>query len=357
MTKKIAPIDADIAKFFLAQIVNIIEYFYYNNIIHRDIKPENLVIDRSYQLKLVDFSTATFNGMLMDEDSFNFVDEKKFIQPSNDDLKEVFEDENNFNIFKKQHFVGTAEYMAPEVIQMKEIGVFTDLWSFGCIVFQIFMGHSPFYDKTQYLIFQNILNLKYKIDPNLIPEEAQDLIRKLLRLDPKERLGSGLTEDNTIEKLKSHKFFNNFNTKKYLAVLETHLGDHKQILNDCSPFSVSDKSVRKISQSEKFLDEETGHKEKILKTGTLKKKSPWLFYDKRKLVLYNTPRVDYLDPDSNVLKGSIPLTKECYAEIVDSTKFELKTPNRDYTFMCKPKYDITPWVTSLNEAIKEYAKS
>jgi 3-phosphoinositide dependent protein kinase-1 len=334
--------------------VNIIEYFNANNIIHRDIKPENLVIHNSYQLKLVDFSTATFKGKIMDEDSFIFVDEKKYLQHSNTNLEEVFEDEDYFNIYKKQHFVGTAEYMAPEVIQMKEIGTYTDLWSFGCIIFQMFMGHSPFTDKTQYLIFQNILNLKYKIDPNLVPEDAYDLIKKLLKLDPKERLGSGLTPDNTIEKLKNHKFFSNFNAKKYMTILESRIGEHKEIIHE-SPFTASDKEIKKISQSEKFEDH-TEHKEKILKQGTLKKKSPWLYYDKRKLILYNTPRVDYLDPDSNLLKGSIPLTKECKAELIDSIKFELKTPNRDFTFMCKPKYDITPWVISINEAIQQYAK-
>jgi serine/threonine protein kinase len=314
-----------------------------------------LVINNSYQVKIVDFSTATFKNKIMDEDSFTFVDEEKYLQLSNSNLEEAFQDEEYFNIYKKQHFVGTAEYMAPEVIQMKEIGTYTDLWSLGCIIFQIFMGHSPFTDKTQYLIFQNILNLKYKIDLNLVPEDAYDLIKKLLKLDPKERLGSGLTLDNNLDKLKNHKFFSNFNTKKYLNILESRIRNHKDIANQ-NPFTSTDNSNKHISQSENF-DAPTEHNEKILKQGTLKKKSPWLYYDKRKLILFNTPRVDYLDPDSNLLKGSIPLSKKCKAELIDSTKFELQTPNRHFTFMCKPKYDISPWVIAINEAIQLYAKN
>lgn len=290
----------------------------------------------------------------MDEDSFTFVDEEKYLQLSNSNIEEAFHDEEYYNIYKKQNFVGTAEYMAPEVIQMKEIGTYTDLWSLGCIIFQIFMGHSPFTDKTQYLIFQNILNLKYKIDLNLVPEDAYDLIKKLLKLDPKERLGSGLTLDNNLDKLKNHKFFSNFNTKKYLNILESRIKNHKDIVNQ-NPFTSTGNSNKHISQSENF-DATTEHNEKILKQGTLKKKSPWLYYDKRKLILFNTPRVDYLDPDSNLLKGSIPLSKKCKAELIDSTKFELQTPNRHFTFMCKPKYDITPWVIAINEAIQQYAK-
>ena len=49
-------------------------------------------------------------------------------------------------IISKQNFVGTAEFMAPEIITNKEIGIYTDLWSFGCILFQLFMGTSPFRD-------------------------------------------------------------------------------------------------------------------------------------------------------------------------------------------------------------------
>jgi 3-phosphoinositide dependent protein kinase-1 len=248
-------------------------------------------------------------------------------------------------IISKQNFVGTAEFMAPEVITNKEIGIFTDLWSFGCILFQLFMGNSPFRDKTEYLTFQNILNLNYKIDHNIVPEDARDLIENLLKLDPKERIGSGLKPDNGLERLKNHKFFKNFDTKKYLDIIEENLKKTYNISRDTS----SSASMQEISKSDRILKNE---KEKIVKMGELKKKSPWLFYDKRKIILYNTGRVDYFDPKTNILKGSITLTKECRAEFINKTSFNLITSNRTYYFLCKSKFDITPWVTEINEVIK-----
>jgi serine/threonine protein kinase len=267
---------------------------------------------------------------------------------------------NKINIISKQHFVGTAEYMAPEIITNKEIGTYTDLWSFGCIIYQMFMGHSPFHDKTEYLIFQNILNLKYKIDPNKIPEDAQDLIRSLLKIDPVERLGSGLNSDNTLEKLKSHKFFTNFDFNKYLEILELYSrprSDGNNNENSNHHKDDEEKKKREISQSEKLLHEENFTNEgKILKIGVLKKKSPWFFYDKRKVILYNTPRIDYIEPNSNVLKGSIILDTSCKAELIDNITFDLITPKRIYNFKCKKKFDIAPWVTAINDAIKNYSK-
>lgn len=248
--------------------------------------------------------------------------------------------------FKNQNFVGTPEYMAPEVINCKEIGVYTDLWSFGCLIYQCFTGVSPFADKTQYLVFQNILNLKYKMDAR-IPKDAQDLITCLLRIDPKDRLGSGLSENNTIEKLKKHHFFDNFDIKQYLKILEFYI--QKTDPKD----QIFEKSIITSLSEKRF---ETKFEDKILKVGELKKKSPWLYYDKRKIVLYTTPRIDYLDPQSNILRGSIPLNKESYAELKDKQTFDLITPNRKYTFKCKSKYDITPWVTAINDAIKNYSK-
>ncbi len=248
------------------------------------------------------------------------------------------------SIISKQNFVGTAEFMAPEIITNKEVGIYTDLWSFGCILFQLFIGYSPFRDKTEYLTFQNILNLNYSFENNQVPEDAKDLIENLLKIDPKERIGSGLTPENGLDRLKNHKFFKNFDTKNYLEIIQ----DNIRKTEDKSR-SASRDSLKDVSQSEKKFKEQN---EKIVKIGELKKKSPWLFYDKRKIILYNTGRLDYFDPKINVLKGSIKLTKECKADLISKVSFNLITPIRTFHFLCKTKYDITPWVTAINEVIK-----
>ena len=250
-------------------------------------------------------------------------------------------------IISKHNFVGTAEFMAPEIITNKDIGVYTDLWSFGCVLYQLFTGTSPFRDKTEYLTFQNILNLNYTIDTSIVPEPAKELIESLLKIDPKERLGSGLSEDNSFEKLKNHNFFKNFNPRNFSDLIQENLRETESAKkisgNDSKSF------LDEVPQSERIFKEDN---DKIVKIGELKKKSPWLFYDKRKIILYNTPRIDYYDPKSNTLKGTIVLDKECNADLTSRNSFNLVTPKRTYYFICKTKFDITPWVTAINDVIK-----
>ena len=96
---------------------------------------------------------------------------------------------NTFNK-KRNTFVGTAEYVSPEVLKDAEAGLESDLWAFGCIIYQMFTGTSPFKDKTEYLIFRKILDreITFPVD---FPEVAQDLVKSLLVIDPLKRIGSG----------------------------------------------------------------------------------------------------------------------------------------------------------------------
>lgn len=91
---------------------------------------------------------------------------------------------------KKNSFVGTAEYVSPEVLMDKEVGLEADLWALGCILYQMFAGHSPFKDKTQYLVFRKILEQKV-VFPDNFPKDAEDLVKSLLIIDPSKRIGSG----------------------------------------------------------------------------------------------------------------------------------------------------------------------
>ncbi len=54
--------------------------------------------------------------------------------------------------------VGTPEYIAPETLQNKNIGIGVDLWALGCILYLFIHGKTPFKDKTDYNIFVNILH-------------------------------------------------------------------------------------------------------------------------------------------------------------------------------------------------------
>ena len=94
----------------------------------------------------------------------------------------------------------------------------------------------------------------------------------------------------------------------------------------------------------------------MIKSGLLKKKSPYFYYDKRRVVLYDTPRIEYIDPEKLILKGTINLNKKCSAQLIKSNQFDLITPGRTFTFMCKARYDISPWVSAINNAIDKFSK-
>jgi len=201
---------------------------------------------------------------------------------------------------KKNTFVGTAEYVSPEVLVDQKAGPATDLWALGCIIFQMFTNTSPFKEKTEYLVFKKILenNYSFPTDKN-VPEEAQDIIKSLLVMDPNKRLGSGSLgeEESGFKALKFHPFFTGLDFE-FLNKIEP-------------PFKIEFKNKKNkhdINNTNKIT---TKHEEiippkeeeiRIIKSEIIEKKSPWFHYNTRKVVLDNTPKIDYIDPEKNLVK-------------------------------------------------------
>jgi len=414
-------------QYIIGQIIICLEYLSTKSIIHRDIKPENFLITDDFNLKLIDFGTATFFGKIFDSETNEFIDDnyinqKKFCDSfviphkfyeehqsiSNNaphssfkyKISDIFQslpypfDEsekncsiNKFEDIKRQKFVGTAEYMAPEIINSQKTGYYTDMWSLICIIYLCFTGHTPFSDKTEYLIFQNITQVKYsEQNIDLIPKEALDLIKNFFKAEPSQRIGYKNEKEFDFNTIKNHPFFilkdDNFNLSQikqqlmnkcsyYKKYLEKR-GKNKKIKEDEEKDNYSgDKSNLKNSNNmnntnnidmeenndDYFYegeDKEDGNG-RMIKCGLLKKQSPYFYYDLRKVILYNTPKIDYIDPETNVLKGTINLTKKCHSQLIKSNQFKLITPKRTYIFMCKERYDISPWVSAINKAIEKYS--
>jgi serine/threonine protein kinase len=80
--------------------------------------------------------------------------------------------------------------VAPEIIKNEESTFASDLWSLGVIVYLIFVGKTPFKGQSPYYTFENIMACNFHI-PDSVPQEAKDLIMKLLKPDPSQRLGAG----------------------------------------------------------------------------------------------------------------------------------------------------------------------
>ena len=165
--------DDEKTRFYISEIILILEFLHNNNIMYRDIKPENILIDKTGHIKLVDFG-----------------------------LSKIFEKN------KKMYTIcGTSFYMAPELIKKEGYNCDADWWSLGCLMYELLSGNPPFQMKKKNDINTLNFELPVKMD-NCFSEEAKDLINKLLVIDPNQRLGSG---KDGIEKLKQHPYFKNIN--------------------------------------------------------------------------------------------------------------------------------------------------
>jgi hypothetical protein len=81
----------------------------------------------------------------------------------------------------------------------------SDLWAFGCLVYAVLVGRSPFNAGTSYLTFEKVRSVSYEIPPFVL-DEAADLIRRLLVIDPAQRLGAGTFKEG-YELIRRHPFF------------------------------------------------------------------------------------------------------------------------------------------------------
>lgn len=94
---------------------------------------------------------------------------------------------------RRNSFVGTAQYISPELLKDKSASYSSDLWALGCIVYQMLAGSPPFQSRSEYIIFQKIQKLEYEFPENF-DSVGRDLVEKLLVLDPTERLGASDAE-------------------------------------------------------------------------------------------------------------------------------------------------------------------
>lgn len=109
---------------------------------------------------------------------------------------------------RSNSFVGTHEYLAPEIIKGEGHGSAVDWWTFGVFLYELLYGKTPFKGSGNDETLANVVlqSLKFPDNP-IISFQARDLIRGLLMKEPENRLGS----ERGAAEIKQHPFFEGLN--------------------------------------------------------------------------------------------------------------------------------------------------
>ncbi|CAN6361999.1 unnamed protein product [Urochloa humidicola] len=192
----------DAVRFYAAEVVTALEYLHCQGIIYRDLKPENILLNRDRHISLTDFDLSCLTScrpqVFLSEDS----DKKK--RRKNRGSPIFFAEPMRAS----NSFVGTEEYIAPEIISGAGHTSAVDWWALGILLYEMLYGYTPFRGKTRQRTFANILHKDIRFPASIqVSLAGRQLMYRLLHRDPANRLGS---HEGAWE-IKQHPFFHGIN--------------------------------------------------------------------------------------------------------------------------------------------------
>lgn len=182
------------AKIYVTELVLAIEALHKAQVVYRDLKPENIIITNDGHVKLIDFGLCTMLHRELDETSIDLQQVEY-----NEELKKLGKERAN-------SFVGTPEYLAPEIISHSGHRYSVDWWTLGCALYEMLTGVPPFYvadDATdrKWHMYKKISEEQIRY-PRCVSDRARDLINGLLNKTVEKRLGA-----NGVNEIKRMAFF------------------------------------------------------------------------------------------------------------------------------------------------------
>ena len=168
------------AAFYAVQIAYMISYLHSKNILYRDLKLENIMFNENGYLTLIDFGSC------------KIIEEPKELECS---------------------FIGTPDYISPEIINGEGHNKLSDWWSFGVLLYELLHGVTPFHDEKIERIFDLITTSKIRFNSKIVlTPETKDFLLKLLNKNPNERIGKG-----EYDEIIANQFFRSVDPKRIVA--------------------------------------------------------------------------------------------------------------------------------------------
>ena len=169
LVERLKPVTLQEIASIMKDVISAVYYLHHMNpkIIHRDIKPENVLLDQGKRAKLTDFGWSNYMEVGT----------------------------------KRTTVCGTPIYLAPEIINNRGHDERVDIWCIGVLLFELIVGRPPFSGETEQQVKYNIMKMKINW-PNNIDRDAADLISKILRGNPDQRI--------SLEQMLQHQFFTKF---------------------------------------------------------------------------------------------------------------------------------------------------
>ncbi|XP_025066054.1 microtubule-associated serine/threonine-protein kinase 3 isoform X1 [Alligator sinensis] len=241
LLKNMGPLPVDMARMYFAETVLALEYLHNYGIVHRDLKPDNLLITSMGHIKLTDFGLSKIGLMNMTTNLYEGHMTK--------DTRE----------FMDKQVCGTPEYIAPEVILMQGYGKPVDWWAMGIILYEFLVGCVPFFGDTPEELFGQVISdeIMWPEGDEALPADAQDLIMRLLRQCPLERVGTGGAHE-----VKHHSFFHNLDWNGLLRQKAEFI-PQLESEDDTSYFDTRTERYRHVDSE----DEETNDEESSVEIG------------------------------------------------------------------------------------------
>ena len=254
LLKKYGRFNENLIRIYVKHILQGLDYLHAHNVVHRDIKGANVLVDNNGVWKLADFGGS------------------KRLMDTGEDVDNAM--------------IGTAQWMAPEVIRNRCHGRYSDIWSVGCTVIEMALGCPPWSEyENQYAVLFKIAKDSWPPPyPENLSSKAIDFLNQCFQVDPKMRPNAQkllqhpfITGEDLIIPIQSEyygvglisdsfrNFFEKFVEKGFSenskSILSNNENAHMQLLHSVNGQYIRDRGnsvIEKAIQKEKLQNTRSG---------------------------------------------------------------------------------------------------